>query len=722
VILGGGVAGMTAAMELSRPGWEQRFRSITVYQYGWRLGGKGASGRGSHSRIEEHGLHIWLGFYENAFRLMRECYDELARDESVPIHSIDQAFERASLFIVQEPRGDGWIPWTAEFLEYDEMPGKNAASLPSLWELVIRGLHLALVCNGGPAPPDPFQASKVSLHPAVAAGSSTISLAPAAQPPATVFASRLGALYGRARQWVWELRQLELALALELAEQLPHDVTKHDPSDHDRIVDHLDRAGDHLHATRADPDDESDQARRDWYLTDILVATIRGLLADGVLRHPDGLDSIDHYDFADWLVRHGASPESARCGLVTTIMYDLPFSYRDGDPRKPANAAGTALRGALQLLFTYRGAIAWKMRAGMGDVVFAPMFEVLARRGVRFEFFHRVDALRPTKDGTRVGLISMTLQAELKDEAAGYWPLKPVKDLPCWPNEPLVDQLIDPASARDSESFWSTAKGSPVTLLADKDFDTVVLAIPVGAHPYICKELLRLNPRWEETVKKLGTIYTQAFQLWLNADLEDLGCDRPPATSGGYLEPFDTYADMPQLIEREDWGEGTVKSIAYFCNVLQTPTELPSPDDKDLPKRYADQVKANALTFLREAMAPLWPGGVHRYPTEFRWSLLVDDHDGDGRERFERQFWRANVDPSERYVQSLPGTSKYRLGPDQSGFENLVFAGDWTRCGLNSGCVEAAVVSGLLAAAAVERRPPRRPIIGARGQGAQHVY
>jgi uncharacterized protein with NAD-binding domain and iron-sulfur cluster len=721
VILGGGVAGMTAAMELSRPGWREKFESITVYQYGWRLGGKGASGRGPRGRIEEHGLHIWLGFYENAFRLMHECYDELARDESSPICSIEQAFERASLFIVQEPRGDGWLPWIAEFPEYNEMPGQDAASLPSLWDLVVRGLRLALTYNADAASPDLFQASEVSLHPVVPAESSTVSLAPADQPPATVLASHVEALYGKVRRWVSELRQLELALALELAEQLPRDASEHDPAHHDRIVGLLDRAGDRLRETREDPDDESDQARRDWYLTDILIATVRGLLADGVLRHPDGLDSIDQYDFAEWLIRHGASPESARCGLVTTIMYDLPFSYRDGNPRKPANAAGTALRGALQLLFTYKGAIAWKMRAGMGDIVFAPMFEVLDRRGVRFEFFHRVDALRPSRDGKRVGSIAMTVQAEVKKEAEPYWPLVRVKDLPCWPSEPLTEKLVEPVSAKDLESFWSTAKGSRVTLRAGRDFETVVLAIPVGAHPYVCERLLPHNPRWADMVKNLGTIYTQAFQLWLNHGLEDLGCDRPPATSGGYLEPFDTYADMQQLIEREDWRAGRVKSIAYFCNVLQTPTELPSPNDHDLPTRYSDQVKANALAFLSEAMAPLWPGGVDRYPTEFRWKLLVDDHDRDGEERFDSQFWRANVDPSERYVQSLPGTSKYRLAPDQSGFENLVFAGDWTRCGLNNGCVEAAVVSGLLAAAAVERRPPRRPIIGYREQGARHV-
>jgi hypothetical protein len=119
---------------------------------------------------------------------------------------------------------------------------------------------------------------------------------------------------------------------------------------------------------------------------------------------------------------------------------------------------------------------------------------------------------------------------------------------------------------------------------------------------------------------------------------------------------------------------------------------------------------------------------VLRYPTEFRWELLVDDGDPErsgperaGPERFDSQYWRANVNPSDRYVQSLPGTARYRLAPDDTGFDNLVFAGDWTQCGLNSGCVEAAVISGLLAAAVVERRNPRRPIIGCRNQGAQHV-
>ena len=78
-IIGGGCAGMTSAFELTRPEHAGRYE-VTVYQPGWRLGGKGASSRGAADRIEEHGLHLWMGYYDNAFRLMRECYEELARD------------------------------------------------------------------------------------------------------------------------------------------------------------------------------------------------------------------------------------------------------------------------------------------------------------------------------------------------------------------------------------------------------------------------------------------------------------------------------------------------------------------------------------------------------------------------------------------------------------------------------------------------------------------
>ena len=75
-IIGGGVAGLTAAFELTKPGLYPG-DCVTVYQAGWRLGGKCATGRDERHRIIEHGLHLWFGYYENAFQLVREIYDEL---------------------------------------------------------------------------------------------------------------------------------------------------------------------------------------------------------------------------------------------------------------------------------------------------------------------------------------------------------------------------------------------------------------------------------------------------------------------------------------------------------------------------------------------------------------------------------------------------------------------------------------------------------------------
>ena len=75
-VLGGGMGSLTSVFKLtSDPEWQSKYE-ITVYQMGWRLGGKGASGRNGSigERIEEHGLHLWFGFYDNAFNLIQQVY------------------------------------------------------------------------------------------------------------------------------------------------------------------------------------------------------------------------------------------------------------------------------------------------------------------------------------------------------------------------------------------------------------------------------------------------------------------------------------------------------------------------------------------------------------------------------------------------------------------------------------------------------------------------
>src|SRR3954447_25199049 len=94
-IIGGGVSALAAAFELTEKGRVDP-ASVTVLQPGWRVGGKCASGRtqDAHRRIEEHGLHVWFGCYDNAFWLLRRCYAELKRDPADhAITNLDEAFD-----------------------------------------------------------------------------------------------------------------------------------------------------------------------------------------------------------------------------------------------------------------------------------------------------------------------------------------------------------------------------------------------------------------------------------------------------------------------------------------------------------------------------------------------------------------------------------------------------------------------------------------------------
>jgi len=76
-----------------------------------------------------------------------------------------------------------------------------------------------------------------------------------------------------------------------------------------------------------------------------------------------------------------------------------------------------------------------------------------------------------------------------------------------------------------------------------------------------------------------------------------------------------------------------------------------------------------------------------------------------GERRLDAQVCKANIDPSERYVLSLPGTGKYWIESDGTDFDDLYLAGDWTDNGINAGCMEAAVLSGLQAARGISGEP-----------------
>ena len=120
----------------------------------------------------------------------------------------------------------------------------------------------------------------------------------------------------------------------------------------------------------------------------------------------------------------------------------------------------------------------------------------------------------------------------------------------------------------------------------------------------------------------------------------------------------------------------------------------------DADPAAGDEVVRSVLRrFLEQEVGALWPGT--RDSAGFRWEMLSDDLRRSGPDRLNGQYVRANLDPSDRYVQSLPGSGKHRIAPGRTGFDNLAVAGDWTACGLDAGCVEAAARSGIRAARAI---------------------
>ncbi len=46
-------------------------------------------------------------------------------------------------------------------------------------------------------------------------------------------------------------------------------------------------------------------------------------------------------------------------------------------------------------------------------------------------------------------------------------------------------------------------------------------------------------------------------------------------------------------------------------------------------------------------------------------------------------------------MQSVAGSSKYRIPTKLDDFDNIYFTGDWIKNGINAGCVETTVMAGL---------------------------
>ncbi len=305
-----------------------------------------------------------------------------------------------------------------------------------------------------------------------------------------------------------------------------------------------------------------------------------GSITDDLIHR--GLDAINDQDFRPWLAKY-AFPDGDLMmnSPVVRSVYDSSFSYENGDTTIPPGAtfppaakyeAGTVLRGIIRGLFTYRGSLTYRFAAGTGDSCYVPMYQVLKRRGVKFKFFHRVEELRPgVGPGRPIDRITIARQVDLRAAPAGpaaeYDPLIVIKGLPCWPHRPRFEQLVGGDElARD----WKDLEDPPADfrdagreeLQLGRDFDVVVLGIPVGAHHAICAPLVAQSGHWRQMIERVKTVRTQALQTWAECSAAGLGWALPGQDIASVLWEYDresllnVWGDLTEVAKWEGWPSG----------------------------------------------------------------------------------------------------------------------------------------------------------------------
>ena len=688
-MLGGGPGAIAAAFELTATPELRARHHVTVYQPGWRLGGKCASGRNAahHQRIEEHGLHVLFGFYDNAFDLVQRAYVELDRDPSAPLSTWEKAFSPCHELVFFDQHAGNWNRQVLQFPSNDRVPGDG--DRVHIGEAVRKAIDAVL--------------GKLESITGVHRGDVVQSDEPPHRSLVGAVAHEISEHIGR---WLREAADAtELEVHREVVRLLATELHRLESGFDHLLADAFADVGKALRTARdllwklwMEHHLQDNEPRFAFTSLDLVGTMVAGIVDDNLLG--DGFQKVNGEEFSAWLLRNGAEQFSVDNSPIVRGLYDLTFGFDGGDPTQPNLAAGQSIEALVRLGCLYKGSITYKMMAGMGDTIFGPMYEVLSKRGVEFKMFNWVSKLSPAEDDDLIDTIEVIQQV---DVAADYRYLIDVGGLPCWPSEPAWDHIVDGDRLRtsgvDLEQTANPLNRTPIVLKRGVDFDQVVLGISVGGLGPICAELGQRNPKFQAMLDNLRTVGTRAVQVWSGETTEDLGWSPTVSSiSTSYAEPLDTYCDMSHLIGSEAFPPGEVKSIGYFCGPLT-----------DLADHPADlvAVKRQAIDYFSTEAKHVWPKSVGS--KGFDWSVLVDDSNGTGEARFDAQYWRANTQGTERYVSTGKGSVEYRLRSGDSGFSNMALAGDWTRNGIDGGSVEAAFASGRMASRALCGSPAYVP-------------
>ncbi|MGB1016360.1 MAG: FAD-dependent oxidoreductase, partial [Nannocystaceae bacterium] len=395
IILGGGYAGLSAAYALTQaPGWQQRFE-VTIYQIGWRLGGKAASGRNPefYGRNEARGPHLWMGGYHHAFALLDGCYRELGRQPPAPLPGWHEVVRPLHELYLGGRLGGG----TGQMLPLPLRAGQPGGlhQPASIWACLVRMLRWVVqsLCT-------------LNNHTYLV-------------------------------DWVatWpEARRRRLYASIRRAARYGvHEYRKRPPAGQDRLTCGFTAATAPLRETSLPGNPATVRVWvaplllfADYGLAALgaegkttplhgiveLAATIaRGLVEDRMYLRRE-FHNLRDIDFREWLHRNRARPQLLDHPALLGL-YDLFLAYKNGDTRTPSLAASAALECITRGLCDGRGSLLYQFQSGPGEVVFAPLYEVLKRRGVKFRFFHRVKDIAANASGHGISQVTLGQQVLL---------------------------------------------------------------------------------------------------------------------------------------------------------------------------------------------------------------------------------------------------------------------------------------------------------------------
>ncbi|MEM7019345.1 MAG: NAD(P)-binding protein, partial [Pseudomonadota bacterium] len=431
-ILGGGIAGLSAAFHLTnQPDWQKHYE-ITLYQMGWRLGGKAASGLNTDiaDRIEEHGIHLFGNMYVNSLSLVNDCLKEVKWEKDEPrafFNNMENVFLRSNHQIVTEYPIEGetaWkqlpmklphtggIPWTDDF----RITRKRLA----IWHQdMVRRLTGALLKML--KTPEVFNFinddAKDKIHPLLFTSTNC------RNKDGSINKAKV--LDGQMKEYLGKLYGLFHGSQTEIPKKASQDL---------RIwLRDIDAVGRRIEAglielgVKPIPPKKMSYARRCQYFgklldeidaffesnglghvfewtyvkTDFYNTLIKGVFKDNLFKR--GLDSLDdeQLNYTDWMAKHGLNQRTQKSALMRVIT-NVCFAYSGGDTEQlPKMSATCFLMFLLRQMFAHGHAIHF-FQGGTGGTIITPIYRVLKQRGVKFEFFHKVLDIEPDKANKRI--------------------------------------------------------------------------------------------------------------------------------------------------------------------------------------------------------------------------------------------------------------------------------------------------------------------------------